>query len=222
MAAQAPPAELTPADLVVDFLKDTESRVGAYVLELGGWTAAEYFEKAPENRFCEFWEGTVVVYSPAWPRHQLVLGFLMSLLSVYTSARQLGEVLIGPAVARLREDVYVAPDIFFVPSAARSSIREMYVDGPPAFIVEVLSPSTRRRDLVDKVEMYRSAGVVEYWAIDGHSEEVRVYVNRPEPSESLVKSGRLESVAVQGFSIDVGWLWQDPLPPDAELVKQYL
>ncbi len=221
MTAQAAPAHPATIDDIA-LLEDAAARGAGYVLEFHGWTAAEYLEKAPENRFCEYWEGTVVLHSPVSTRHQDVVALLTALMRFYTSARGLGKVLNGPGVVRLGEGAYFEPDIFFVSREALGRIEEQYLDGPPALAVEVLSPSSRRRDLVDKAEMYRKAGVAEYWAIDGHSEEVRVYVNRPDPSESVVKSGRLESVAVQGFSIDVGWLWQDPLPPDAELVKQYL
>ncbi len=37
---------------------------------------------------------------------------------------------------------------------------------PPSLLVEVLSRSTRRRDLVDKLEVYQGLGVEEYWIFD--------------------------------------------------------
>ena len=41
-------------------------------------------------------------------------------------------------------------------------------------MVEVLSPTTRRRDLVNKREYYLDAGVGEYWVLDGARREIRV------------------------------------------------
>jgi Uma2 family endonuclease len=45
---------------------------------------------------------------------------------------------------------------------------------PPRLAVEVLSPTTRRRDLANKREYYLDAGVGEYWVLDGERREVRV------------------------------------------------
>jgi Uma2 family endonuclease len=44
----------------------------------------------------------------------------------------------------------------------------------PLLVVEVLSPTTRRRDLVNKREYYLDAGVGEYWLVDGERREIRV------------------------------------------------
>ena len=41
-------------------------------------------------------------------------------------------------------------------------------------MVEVLSPTTRRRDLVQKRALYLDAGVPEYWVIDPEAQQVRV------------------------------------------------
>ncbi len=38
--------------------------------------------------------------------------------------------------------------------------------GAPDFIVEVLSPSTNKRDTIVKLSKYEAAGVREYWMID--------------------------------------------------------
>jgi hypothetical protein len=37
-----------------------------------------------------------------------------------------------------------------------------------------------------------------------------------------VAAGRLESAAVPGFWLDVGWLFQRPLPPVAECLRRVL
>jgi Uma2 family endonuclease len=48
-------------------------------------------------------------------------------------------------------------------------------DAPiPLLVVEVLSGSTRRRDLGPKRDFYLEIGVAEYWVIDAEAREVRV------------------------------------------------
>ena len=41
-------------------------------------------------------------------------------------------------------------------------------------VVEALSPTTRRRDLVNKREYYLDAGTGECWVIDGEQREIRI------------------------------------------------
>ena len=40
------------------------------------------------------------------------------------------------------------------------------LDGAPALVAEILSPSTRSRDMILKLYKYQKAGVREYWIID--------------------------------------------------------
>ena len=50
--------------------------------------------------------------------------------------------------------------------------------GAPDMVVEVLSYSTRRRDLTIKKETYEAQGVREYWIIDPRAKSVTVYLLR--------------------------------------------
>ena len=45
----------------------------------------------------------------------------------------------------------------------------------PDFVVEVLSPSTRKKDMTKKLGKYTDAGVREYWLIDPQKGQVIVY-----------------------------------------------
>jgi Uma2 family endonuclease len=53
-----------------------------------------------------------------------------------------------------------------IPAALR---RGFFIKGAPDFIVEVLSESTRRMDLLYKTNVYARAGVKEYWILDGET-----------------------------------------------------
>ncbi len=72
----------------------------------------------------------------------------------------------------------VVPDLYYLPKGELSKIdpRANAQEGViPALVAEMLSPSTRKIDLVDKVEIYREAGVAEYWIFDLEEENVRIY-----------------------------------------------
>jgi Uma2 family endonuclease len=56
------------------------------------------------------------------------------------------------------------PDVFIL--CDRSKRRKWGVKGAPDFILEILSPSTRRKDMTVKYRKYKECGVKEYWMLD--------------------------------------------------------
>ena len=69
-------------------------------------------------------------------------------------------------------NVRIAPDCFVVFGVSRESFERnntylmWEVGKPPDFVLEIGSPSTARRDLVGKRELYASLGIGEYWRFD--------------------------------------------------------
>ncbi|WP_322797486.1 Uma2 family endonuclease [Thermoflexus sp.] len=194
-----------------------------FLLRLTGWTEARYFEEAPEDRLWEFQEGEVIVHSPATPQHQRLVGFLTFLLKGYVEAKGLGEVFNGPAVLRLRPGWVKEPDLFFIRRERLSGVQEKWVEGPADLVIEVSSPGTRRYDLEEKAGVYAESGVLEYGVIDPERREVVIHrVDHPGYRVGAMGEGRLASTAVPGFWIEVGWLWQHPLPPALRCLRQIL
>lgn len=52
-----------------------------------------------------------------------------------------------------------------------------HIHGTPDLVVEVLSPSTRHKDLTKKADRYLQNGVKEYWIVDPESKEIEVWHN---------------------------------------------
>ena len=65
------------------------------------------------------------------------------------------------------------PDILI--TCDKSKDLEDYYDGAPELTVEILSPSTRRKDFIVKTRYYEMAGVREYWIVDPAKENVLVF-----------------------------------------------
>jgi Uma2 family endonuclease len=197
-----------------------------YLVRMGGWTEDQYFREAPETQFVEFEDGEVIVHSPARPSHQERTLFLSILLQGYLGRRQLGKVLNGPAVLRLRPSLDYEPDIFVVPTDQFTNIGEEFFAGIPALIVEVISEGTRTHDLKTKALAYRQRGVPEYWAVDLDRKTVFRHLLPADPRDPYPVTehgrGRLESTAIPGFWIEVAWLWQDPLPDALLCLDQIL
>lgn len=62
----------------------------------------------------------------------------------------------------------------------KNKIRRWGIEGAPDFILEVLSDSTRKKDLTIKMKKYINAGVKEYWILDPRDKRLYVYDFRDE------------------------------------------
>ena len=83
---------------------------------------------------------------------------------------------LSPVDVQLDKDdkTVVQPDVLIL-CKPEMLIRNGRVFGAPDFIVEILSKSTRRKDLTLKLHKYANAGVREYWIIDPDSLLIVVY-----------------------------------------------
>jgi Uma2 family endonuclease len=99
----------------------------------------------------------------------------------------------------------VQPDVAVVCDPSR--LRAYGCFGAPDLVVEILSPYTSRRDMVEKLRLYERHGVVEYWVIDPGNRYIHVYVrgsNSVYPDPQLyVGSSIIASQACPGFQLDV-------------------
>jgi Uma2 family endonuclease len=104
----------------------------------------------------------VLIVSPA-PRlvHQRVVGELLVLL--WESCPDHLEVFVAPVDVLLAEDTVLEPDLLV---ARRKDLTERNLPAPPVLAVEVLSPSTRRFDLILKRSRHESAATPAYWVVD--------------------------------------------------------
>lgn len=60
----------------------------------------------------------------------------------------------------------VRPDVAVICHPDSSRFREGRIWGAPDLVIEIISPSSRSRDMNQKLKLYRDAGVREYWIID--------------------------------------------------------
>ncbi len=107
-----------------------------------------------------------VADSPVVPHQRVVIALTLAIVP-FVRARQLGEVLVAPmdVVLDVEANLVVQPDLLFV-SRERQHVIGDRVYGAPDLVVEVLSPSTRARDLGIKLRRYAAAGVPHYWTLD--------------------------------------------------------
>jgi Uma2 family endonuclease len=175
-----------------------------HVLVWRGFTEADYFRLAPETRIAEFVDGDIYVNAPAGEPHQSTVTFLDRVLGTLIEQRGLGRLLLAPYTMRLRPGLCREPDLFFVAKVNEARILKSYLDGPADIAIEIISPSTRRVDLVDKLREYEEQGVGEYWLIDEpkgvviihERDETGRYVKR-EIRSGTVRSKRFPDIRLQ-------------------------
>jgi Uma2 family endonuclease len=117
----------------------------------------------------ELIDGVLLVSpGPALP-HQDAVGQLFLLLRAVCPAHL--KVVLAPFAVALAEDTEVQPDLLVAP---REQFTRKELPGPPLLAVEVLSPSTRRVDLLLKRDRLQAAGVASYWLVDPDEPAVTV------------------------------------------------
>ncbi|MFS0820297.1 type II toxin-antitoxin system prevent-host-death family antitoxin [Bacillus sp. 1P02SD] len=70
----------------------------------------------------------------------------------------------------------VQPDLMVICDLEENLNENDYYKGVPSLVVEVLSKSTRSKDLIKKLDLYMSTGVSEYWIVNPDNKEVTVYL----------------------------------------------
>jgi Uma2 family endonuclease len=108
-------------------------------------------------------------------RHQKLSGRLHLSLADYLRAQpSVGEVYYAPLDVVLSHWDIVEPDLLLVTADQVNILTEKNVVGAPALVVEILSPSTRKRDQQLKHRLFEKKGVREYWMIDPDQNTVTV------------------------------------------------
>ena len=135
---------------------------------------AEAFLRLPETLIpTELIKGVVIVSPSPEIRHQDVSSNTNDILKRLIPN---GKAYYAPMDVRFDDENVVQPDLFWVSDHSNCQrIDGKYFQGPPDLTVEILSPSTARRDHETKFALYEQHGVREYWIIDLETNKVAVW-----------------------------------------------
>ncbi|MDO9574354.1 MAG: Uma2 family endonuclease [Candidatus Contubernalis sp.] len=130
----------------------------------------------PGYRF-EILEGFLVKEPSPSVQHQRISRELgRQLLTFFDNFDPEGELFFAPLDVTLSTNIVLQPDIIFVSGTQKKIILKDRIDGSCNLIIEIMSPTNRRKDRLHKVEIYRKAGIPHYWIIDPEENTLKVFM----------------------------------------------
>lgn len=148
------------------------------------YTLADLLVMTADDQLYEILEGELVVFTAPDDQHMRAV---LRLVGLMLDAEDAGFGRVGAAPRAVALDFALRgmqaqdvpqPDVFFVRRERLDILATRAVQEPPDLVVEVLSPTTRHRDLPggQKWKMYQRAGVPHYWLVDTDAHTVTQYV----------------------------------------------
>ena len=131
----------------------------------------------------EYFDGAVVY--PHWneetmspapiPDHQDIVGNVYALLRAHAKQHG-GFAHFAPIDVIFESGITAQPDTMWRSPDSNCARMDKRFHGPPELVVEVLSPSTAKRDKTEKFDLYEAQGVGEYWIVEPRDGLIEVYV----------------------------------------------
>lgn len=169
--------------------KETNNRLNEtafkYMTKPQGEYTIEDYDQLPEDSFVELIDGVLYDLSGPSVMHQIIAASIfVELKSFIKSSHGPYLPIIAPCDVILRKDdnmTVVQPDVFVV--CDKKKIIDGRIEGAVDLAVEVISPSTKKKDFTIKLQKYMEAGTREYWIVDPDKQKVIVYIleNGPDP-----------------------------------------
>jgi len=148
-------------------------------------------------------------------RHQELVARLHLSLGVFLEDRaDRGRLFLSPFDVVFSFHDVVEPDLVFVAPDQLEILTAQNIQGTPALVIEILSPTTRKRDRESKRRLYDRAGVREYWLVDPDLSAVTVHRRTTDgafPAAAHLTSERRDTLAtplVPGWSVTLARLFR--------------
>lgn len=183
-------------------------------------TFDDFCEIIREDQKADLIDGVIYMASPASLEHEEEFGFIFMVVRGYVRRLGLGSVLGSRAAMKLSELDAPEPDLMFISKDKLARAAGKAVLGAADLVIEIISPSSRRLDLVEKKALYAKFGVLEYWAIDLYRQAAFFWKNTNGAWEDIAvdEMGIMRSSALPGFWLRVDWLFAKELPDENAII----
>ncbi len=161
----------------------------------------------PDGERAELIDGKIYYMAPPSRKHQRLTVELSTIINNYIKSNHCScEVDIAPFAVFLNEDDknYVEPDISVICDPKK--LNDKGCVGAPDWIIEIVSPGSKRMDYSVKLFKYRTAGVREYWIVDPEKNRILVYDFVHEDLAEYTFADDVDCYIYPGFSINLSKL----------------
>lgn len=174
------------------------------------YSYADYLTWNEQERW-EILDGIAYMQAAPSRLHQEILLEILNQIANYLKGKPC-KVYPAPFCVRLDADKndydvknIVEPDITIVCNS--SKLDERGCKGSPDMIVEILSPSTAKKDKIDKFNKYEKVGVKEYWVVEPDQKLVSVFIlqdsGRYGRTEMYTHEDKIKVSIFSNFEVDL-------------------
>ncbi|MCO6479351.1 MAG: Uma2 family endonuclease [Phaeodactylibacter sp.] len=157
--------------------------------------------------FYELLNGELVKKSAPSALHQRISGRLFSKIRAWIDEKGLGELFYAPIDVFLDDYNAPQPDLVFIKKTRLGIVHlDNGIVGIPDLVVEILSPTSIKRDRFEKMEIYQRFNPPEYWIVDPANGSIEVYTlknDKLEIASFAAQEGAVQSPALGGLEIEV-------------------
>jgi prevent-host-death family protein len=168
----------------------------------------EIYEKSDLRM--EFINGEIIILGSPNTFHQEISGNMYIIFREYLQGKKC-KVFYAPFDVHFykkdfREPDVCQPDLLIACDTDETVNEKGRYMGTPSLVVEILSPSTRSKDMVDKLNTYMISGVKEFWVVDPKKKAVLVYSFKDYEIDEYAtyhEGGCVESYFFDGLKADI-------------------
>jgi Uma2 family endonuclease len=178
-------------------------------------TYDDYLQLPDDGKRHELIDGEHFVTPTPNRKHQTIAGNLHGMIWGYLQQRRVGRVFMAPFDVIFSNFDVVEPDLLYLTNERMGEIETSpWVKGAPNLVVEIGSPTTRKRDETAKRRLYERFGVSEYWVVDPELDSVKVYRRTGQRFErarelSLEEHGVLTSPLLPALDLPLSKIFED-------------
>ena len=162
----------------------------------------------PDGERAELIDGQIYMMGTPSRIHQKLVGQLSRIIGNYIESNHGScEIYPAPFAVFIKKDDknYVEPDISVI--CDKNKLSDRGCEGAPDFIIEIVSPSSRRMDYYKKCALYAESGVREYWIVDPEKQRTMIYRYEDDAAPMIVPFEQDLAVGIyNNFMINVSKL----------------
>lgn len=162
------------------------------------YTSEDYWN-LPEGDRAELIDGQLYAMAPPNRLHQKLVMELSATIRQYINTNKGNcEVYPAPFAVDLNADdeTYIEPDISVI--CDKNKLTDRGCKGAPDFVIEIVSPSSRKMDYSIKNALYSEAGVREYWIVDPEKLRTTIYHYEEDAAPAIYTFNQAVTVGIYG------------------------